>query len=620
METVSPAFAPVRPRALSCDGETTELLTDAVEEYVEEHPTGVLWITGDAGAGKSIALAHLAAHFDDAERFLFLDNVQYERIAKETPQVLIVAAGSRLLPALAARMRLASWGEDEVIEYLLAAHRDRCRSVMSRLEPSKSLLRAPEVAAMVLDRYAANPDLCDARQAAVIHVREGLGSDESLAQARRLCLAAQRGESRTGDSLSSSEATQLPPDMLRLLRHEIVQLPLGAEQLAEEVAGRSAPAFLRQPLSVRLIEAAAEPVRSRPLAMRRLQEILRSDNEAASHPMAASICLAAHPAWRPEGAKGIGRFAGGYLRNADWHGLGLPEADLSGADLSGANLQGAILDHALLIAADLSNARLSFASISRASANRAVFLRAEMKRAVLVGARLIGACFEEADLSDAVLSRADLCEGNFNSACLAGAVLRGAHMVAAELDGADFRNADLTEINGRRVDFRTAQLHGAIANRAMLSGANFEDVRWDEADLSGADLRGALMSASRLPHGDLHGANLSGTRLGEIEWEDVNLRDVNLRGATFHYGSSRCGLVDSFIASEGTRTGFYTDDLEELYYKNPEQVRVANLRRADLRGADVTDVDFYLVDLRDAKLDPDQRRRASITGAILSDS
>jgi uncharacterized protein YjbI with pentapeptide repeats len=48
-------------------------------------------------------------------------------------------------------------------------------------------------------------------------------------------------------------------------------------------------------------------------------------------------------------------------------------------------------------------------------------------------------------------------------------------------------------------------------------------------------------------------------------------------------------------------------------------VRKANLRGADLRGANVENVDFYLVDLRGAKLDPSQREQARQTGAILED-
>ena len=43
-------------------------------------------------------------------------------------------------------------------------------------------------------------------------------------------------------------------------------------------------------------------------------------------------------------------------------------------------------------------------------------------------------------------------------------------------------------------------------------------------------------------------------------------------------GSSRSGLVESPIASLGTRTGFYTDDFNEQDFKSPEEIRKANLR------------------------------------------
>ncbi|MDH3592807.1 MAG: hypothetical protein OER88_13055, partial [Planctomycetota bacterium] len=70
----------------------------------------------------------------------------------------------------------------------------------------------------------------------------------------------------------------------------------------------------------------------------------------------------------------------------------------------------------------------------------------------------------------------------------------------------------------------------------------------------------------------------------------------------------------------GTRTGFYTDEYEERHFKSPEQIRVASLRAADLRGAKVADTDFYLVDLRDAKYDAAQEEHFRKCRAILSTS
>ena len=49
----------------------------------------------------------------------------------------------------------------------------------------------------------------------------------------------------------------------------------------------------------------------------------------------------------------------------------------------------------------------------------------------------------------------------------------------------------------------------------------------------------------------------------------------------------------------------------------PESMRKANLCGADLRGAMIDDVDFYLVDLRYAKYDADQAEYLRHSGAIL---
>ena len=112
-------------------------------------------------------------------------------------------------------------------------------------------------------------------------------------------------------------------------------------------------------------------------------------------------------------------------------------------------------------------------------------------------------------------------------------------------------------------------------------------------------------------------ADLRNAGLAEIDWQDCDLRNADLRGAAFHLGSTRCGLVGSPYPSHGTRTGFYTDDYEELAFRQPEEVRKANLGGCDLRGANLDGVDFYLVDLRKARFDRARRRQLIATGAIL---
>jgi uncharacterized protein YjbI with pentapeptide repeats len=142
-----------------------------------------------------------------------------------------------------------------------------------------------------------------------------------------------------------------------------------------------------------------------------------------------------------------------------------------------------------------------------------------------------------------------------------------------------------------------------------LDGLNFTNARFD----------GSLLTGSSMVRADLSGASLRNTGLADVEWPGACLRDVDFREATFHMGSSRSGLVDSVIASEGTRTGFYTDDYSEQDFKAPEEIRKANLRFCNLRGALVEGADFYLVDLRGALYDERQAGHFRRCGAILED-
>jgi uncharacterized protein YjbI with pentapeptide repeats len=136
--------------------------------------------------------------------------------------------------------------------------------------------------------------------------------------------------------------------------------------------------------------------------------------------------------------------------------------------------------------------------------------------------------------------------------------------------------------------------------------------RFQNANLTRAWLTGSLMTEA-----DFRGAQLGNAAMADISWERADLRGADLRGCTFHLGSSRSGLVGSPYPSHGTRTGFYTNDYDEQSYKPPEDIRKANLCGADLRGALIADVDFYLVDLRGAKYDPDQAAHFTRCDAIL---
>jgi uncharacterized protein YjbI with pentapeptide repeats len=157
-----------------------------------------------------------------------------------------------------------------------------------------------------------------------------------------------------------------------------------------------------------------------------------------------------------------------------------------------------------------------------------------------------------------------------------------------------------------RLDLHAANLRGANLSRTDLSHCDLEFAELPDARFRWAILAEALMTGSAMPRGDFREANLTNAKLADINWECADLRGADLRGATFHMGSSRSGLVGSPYAGHGSKTGFYTDSYDEQHYMAPEEIRKANLCGADLRGAKITGVDFYLVDLRGAKYDAAQ--------------
>ena len=225
------------------------------------------------------------------------------------------------------------------------------------------------------------------------------------------------------------------------------------------------------------------------------------------------------------------------------------------------------------------------------------------------------------------------------------AELTGANLSGCRFQNADFRRADLTDVIARGAEFQDVNFDGATFTNADFSGATFQNVKLKSVDLDfgdfqglrsigkldlsgihakkavfgGAKLRQSAWTGSLLRSCDFSDSDLRNTLLAEIDWEDCDLRDADLRGASFHMGSTRCGIVNSPYPSHGTRTGFYTDDYDDQIFQNPETIRKASLVGADLRGACIWGVDFYLVDLRGAKLDEIYRKQLRSTGAILDD-
>lgn len=625
-----PMRALVRPRVLSPFSGEVLLLEDEVLARAERGERGVVWVVGGPGSGKMTALAHLAAILPKSAK-----------VAVQTPHDPLGDKGGSLVVTCTdsdpgregTAYRLAPWTDDELIEYLLAAHRNLCASVMRRCESAAEknlLLGIPELWRYVLDALAVDESIPTVKDA----LRRVLDQHFAAAKVRELagswCLAILQQDAEQGAAIRS----RLEPlcdfaALLRLLTHAPVVLLLAADQVADELRRSARCDFLGRPLLRELIAEAAMLIRQDAPALECLQSVL-AEKRTERHPMAASLLHAAGIGWRPKPIdrsllrKLVGRrkltlpsLHGAFLQNANWPGISLTRMDLRNADLSGADLREANLDSADAWGVKLAQSKLTGASMEGLYAQEANLSGADCSYvraswALLRGAECQGASFEGAMLLGASLGDARLCGARFTRGNLARAELVGADIEGADFSQADFESAALQGLVLRLAEFRRCSFH-----RAILRGCDLEGMDLPGVNFSRADLKGALLTATKMPGADFRGAKLVHTGLAEIDWEGADLREADLTEASFHMGSSRSGLVDSPIASYGSRTGFYTDDFNEQDFKPPEEIRKANLRGADLRGAKVEGVDFYLVDLREARYSNAQEQHFRGCGAIL---
>ena len=190
---------------------------------------------------------------------------------------------------------------------------------------------------------------------------------------------------------------------------------------------------------------------------------------------------------------------------------------------------------------------------------------------------------------------------------------------SAKIDGTSFANVNFEQADLCGLPLRKANVRGANFSCASLRECDLEEVELPAADFHYAVLGSASLTSTRMPRANFTHASLCGARLADIDWEGADLLFADLRECTFHFGSSRSGLVGSPIASEGSRTGFYGDEFDQQTFRPPEEIRKANLCKADLTGAQLANTDFYLVDLRVAKYTADQFEHLRRCGAILFD-
>jgi uncharacterized protein YjbI with pentapeptide repeats len=624
MAAVEPKLAPVKPRGARGSPRESRPLEDLLLELADELPQGVVLLEGGGGSGRSTALAHVAVQLGTVGHVVFLDEPTLEELAAHKGRLIVTSQStSAPTPAEWLRVKLVPWGHDELMEYLLATRPEACGSVLARLGDAARRTWSPRLAVIVLERFLADESACDVAAELRGHIRGTVAGENDWRQVCRLCLNLLTGRNLL-DAVSelANRRLQIEAAGKLIVPHPELWPMLAAEALLDDLRSDDT-VKLEEQLSEELVQLVGAELRNDATVRATLDRLLQSRKQWRRHAMAASLCFAADPHWRPAPRPRRRMFrqgwwlAFGYFRGAAWSEVDLDSGSLWHADFSRARLDGADLRGACAKRANFSGASLVGAKLARIEAHEADFSDANLRGAGLTLACCHGASFVNADLTGAVLEDAAMRGADFSGACLAKAECTKAVLKGAIFEDADLGEAQLHKATLADCDLRTANLQGADFTGAKLHGVQLEDVHWPDAQLAEARFHHAHLTGSRLPRANLRGAVFNGAGLAEISWEDADLRGADLRFATFHMGSSRGGLVNSPIACEGSKTGFYTDDFEDMHFKRPEDIRKANLCGADLRGADIDGLDFYLVDLRDAKLDPKQLDHVRRCGAIL---
>ena len=612
--------AAVRPRVVSPETGDVVLLEDEVAVWLEGHAR-TLRIVGGPGSGKTTAIRHLATVYSARNDVILVDDSgSAPENAVTDPRRLIYSAPVDLPTSDDPTLRLASWNDDDLLEYCLARHRPQCPSIMQRIGAMHDVRRlqgVPQLWTLLIDAFAADEAASDWRTVLRNHFTANV-PERLRIRVREYCLYTLVDlDTQVLDTLQALSNSGWTPERLPWLRHRAALSLLAAEQAVWSLEKSSKAAFLSTAWPSDLIEEAASRLASAPAAWRRLVEVIAGKHERY-HATAATLLHATGKKWQPP-PRTQANLTGAVFTGAVWPGIDLLQAMLQKVDFSGADLSAAQLEKVSGQEMNLGGASLAKAQLGRATMRDTQAQGANLSEVNAVGSQWQHANFRGATLTSASFHASDLQHADFTLADLSRSALTDAKLSDGIFDGANCSGVDFRGSVLRRVRFSTTVLTGARFERADLQEANLENLHWPAASLERANLKRAYLTGSVMPGAKMRGAILRAAGLADVDWEDADLRDADFTHCAFHLGSSRSGLVGSPIACEGSRTGFYTDDYLEQDFKSPEEIRKANLRCADLRGAIVDKTDFYLVDLRGARYTTDQAEHFRRCGAILVD-
>jgi uncharacterized protein YjbI with pentapeptide repeats len=346
-----------------------------------------------------------------------------------------------------------------------------------------------------------------------------------------------------------------------------------------------------------------------------LVEFLKSLTGNYTASMATSILHQMQMQWKPTTFYRCNLSSSEYDK-ANWPKIGFTKSDLSCCNFSGSILTEASFSKSKIYRCDFANSKLDGITSFETAFKNCDFTTSQLTRSTWKNSNVRECCLIHSNLDQSTIEEVQFFSADFQRALLANARLDNCYFEDCSFDDSDLNSLNAKSTIFIRCRLKQATLTGAEFTNCNFAGLDFEDTVQYSLNVELSSLGDSIMTGSKLFDCSFANSDLKGSRMAEIEWHGCDLRGANLREIVFHFGSTRCGLVGSPYPSHGTRTGFYTDQLEEQYFKEPEEIRRAALIDCDLRGANLDGVDFYLVDLTGSVLDRHRYKQAIATGAL----